>query len=263
MENHEQQADQESGAGSSDHHHADERPGHGHRERQTHRRYPRGPDSEGSGRSPAAIRPAQGRRYDATATDRAPDVLSLQGRVHLLQHSRRRRAVGQRGLELRNSSCRRIGNPGIPGVLPGPGRCHRDRQQRLNSVAQARRLDSDVLAERDDPATAASSMSAAAARAEAAALASRSICADTEAPSYRRTSWAARRSGSAAPASFAKSVNSARIHERDSLQTLFTPLPARASALARMNAHPPKLDSTATSAMTSNTPRRRSLGLSY
>jgi hypothetical protein len=37
-------------------------------------------------------------------------------------------------------------------------------------------------AERDDPATAASSTSAAAARAEAAALASWSICADTEAP---------------------------------------------------------------------------------
>src|SRR6267143_3882283 len=37
MEHHEQQADQDSGAGSSDDHHADRRPGRGHRERQTHR----------------------------------------------------------------------------------------------------------------------------------------------------------------------------------------------------------------------------------
>src|ERR1700693_2521621 len=78
---HEQQANQDSGAGSSDHRHADERQGHGHRERQPHRRYPRGPDPEGSGLFPGAIHSAQGRRYDATATDRAPDVLSLQGRV--------------------------------------------------------------------------------------------------------------------------------------------------------------------------------------
>src|SRR6267378_4749507 len=86
MEDHEQQAHQDSGTGSSDHHHADERPGHGHRERQTRGRYPRGPDPEGSGLSHSAIHPAQGRRYDATATDLASDVLSLQGRVRLLQH---------------------------------------------------------------------------------------------------------------------------------------------------------------------------------
>src|ERR1700693_6633067 len=52
---HEQQANQDSGAGSSDHRHADERQGHGHRERQPHRRYPRGPDPEGSGLFPGAI----------------------------------------------------------------------------------------------------------------------------------------------------------------------------------------------------------------
>ena len=38
------------------------------------------------------------------------------GGVRLLQHSGRRRTLGQRRLELRSSSCRRIGNPGIPGV---------------------------------------------------------------------------------------------------------------------------------------------------
>src|ERR1700733_6873743 len=87
---HEQQANQDSGAGSSDHHHADERPGHGYRGWQTHRRYPRGPDPEGGGLSRGAIHSAQGHRYDATATDRAPDVLSVQGRVRLFQHSGRR-----------------------------------------------------------------------------------------------------------------------------------------------------------------------------
>jgi hypothetical protein len=44
--------------------------------------------------------PAQGRGHDATATDIASDVLSLQGRVRLLQHSARRGALGQCGLEL-------------------------------------------------------------------------------------------------------------------------------------------------------------------
>ena len=57
MENHEQQANQDSGAGSSDHYHADERPGHGHRERRTHRRYPRGPDPKGSGLPPVQYIP--------------------------------------------------------------------------------------------------------------------------------------------------------------------------------------------------------------
>jgi uncharacterized protein (DUF427 family) len=45
---------------------------------------------------------------------------------------------GQRRLDLRGSLWRRNGNPGIPGVLPGPGRRHRSRRRRLSRPSSCR-----------------------------------------------------------------------------------------------------------------------------
>jgi hypothetical protein len=53
--------------------------------------------------------------------DMRQHLLSLQGRLRLLQHSGRRGTLDQRRVDLRGTVCRGIGDPGIPRVLPRPG----------------------------------------------------------------------------------------------------------------------------------------------
>jgi hypothetical protein len=63
-----------------------------------------------------------------------------------------RGTLGQRHLELRDSLCRRIGNPGIPGVLPGPSRRHRSRRRRLSrpSWHRSHLLEQDMTTKTED-----------------------------------------------------------------------------------------------------------------
>jgi 3-oxoacyl-[acyl-carrier protein] reductase len=87
--------------------------------------------------SSCAVCAAQGRRYGAARADGPRHLLPLQGRLRLLQHPRRRRARGERRLDLRGPPRGGHRDQGPRRVLPRPGRCDRGAAGPLEQIPPA------------------------------------------------------------------------------------------------------------------------------
>jgi len=75
--------------------------------------------------SASSVRPANGCRYNAAGTFQPSDVLPVQGRLRLLQHSRRRTPLPECRIDLRDALCGCRCDQGPRCLLPGS--CRRDK----------------------------------------------------------------------------------------------------------------------------------------